>query len=341
MTDAKDYRVLITGSQLWTDKKYIFEELDWEFEQYFLATDCEVFVLVHGDCPNGADAFAKEWAECHRLVTPWLMRIENHPADWNGPRKRGAGYARNAEMVKLGADRCHAFILNESNGSTHCAGLAEKAGIDTTYHRRTAVTGNTLEVKRAALARRDVTLKDVQIIFKNFEGRPDDFNPDGGKRYFHVLLDAVTADILEKQGYNIKRKPPLEEGGDEFIHMKVMVNFKGRPPTVALISRNKGTRNTLEADTVQLADHADFDRIDLTINPYDWKLKSGMTGRTAYLQEFFGFLYESPLEQLYSQYIEESELEALEIPQDIGMDEIEILTDTGWENEGEPKAIEG
>lgn len=332
-----DYRVLVTGSQLWTDKEFIFDELDWEFEEYFLATDRDVFVLVHGDCPNGADKFAKEWAEARKRLTPHLIRIEDHPADWKGPRKRGAGYARNSEMVKLGADRCYAFILNESNGSTHCSELADKAGIDTIYHRRTSVTGNTLEVKRAALARRDVTLQNVQIIYKNFEGR-EEFS-QVGNRSFHVLLDPPTADILEREGYNVKRKPPLEEGGMPFIHMKIKVNFKGRPPTVALVSKSKGTRNTLTEDTVQLADHADFERIDLTINPYDWKLKTGQSGRTAYLQSFYGILYENPLDQLYAQYIEESELEAQEFPQDIGMEEIEILDDTGWETEGEPKAI--
>lgn len=244
-------------------------------------------------------------------------------------------------MVKLGADQCHAFILNESNGSTHCSELAEKAGIPTQKHRRNSVTGTTLEVKRAQLARRDITLKNVQIIYKNFEGRADTFNPQGGKRTFHVLLDPATADILETQGFNIKRKPPLEEGGEEFIHMKVVVNFKGRPPTIALISKSKGTRNTLDAETAELADHAEFERIDMTISPYDWRNKAGMSGRTAYLQEFYGFLYESPLEQLYGHYIEESELEALEIPQDLGPDDIDVISDTGWEYEGEPKAIEG
>ena len=324
-------RVLVTGSRDWDDYEIIRSELDkilgWN----------GYFTLVHGDCPTGADHFADMWGREVGLDLADL--IERHPAEWKGPRKRGAGYARNAEMVNLGADLCLAFILNESNGSTHCAELAKKAGIDTEIFRRKSVeSGTTLEVKRAALARRDVTLKNVQSIYKNFEGRHDDCNA-AGHRYFHVLLDPVTADILEKQGYNIKRKPPLEEGGEEFIHMKVKVNFKGRPPTVALISRTKGTRNTLDADTVQLADHAEFDRIDMTISPYDWKLKSGQTGRTAYLQEFFGFLYESPLEQLYAHYIEESELEALEIPQDLGMDDIDVISDTGWEIEGEPKAI--
>lgn len=333
-----DHRVLVTGSQLWTDKAFVFKELDWEFDEHFLTSGCDVFVLVHGYCPNGADAHADEWGEL-RKSQGHPIRIERHPADWNGPRKRGAGYARNAEMVALGADSCLAFILNESKGSSHTAELAEKAGIATQIFRSTSVTGTTLEVKRAALARRDVTLQNVQIMYKNFEGREEQFNA-AGQRYFHVLLDAVTADILEAQGYNIKRKPPLEEGGDEFIHMKIKVNFNGRPPTVALISKTKGTRNTLDAETVQLADHADYERIDLTINPYDWKLKSGQTGRTAYLQSFYGVLFENPLDQIYAQYIEESELEALEIPQDIGMDELDILADTGWEQEGEAKAIE-
>ncbi len=342
-----DYRVLVTGSQLWTDKTFVFEELDRQLNVFFDKYNdlVDKFVLVHGACPNGADAFAQEWFEHRRRFNPDIMYVERHPADWKGPRKRGAGYARNAEMVASGADYCLAFILNESNGSTHCSGLAEKAGIETQIHRRTAVTGNsmdvrksnTLEVKRAALARRDITLQNVQIIYKNFEGR-EEFN-QVGNRSFHVLLDAVTADILEREGYNIKRKPPLEEGGEEFIHMKVKVNFKGRPPKVALINRSKQTRNTLTEDTVELADHADFERIDITISPYDWRLKSGQTGRTAYLQEFFGFLYESPLDQLYAQYIEESEAEALEIPQDIGMDEIEILDDSDWVQEGERRAI--
>jgi len=328
-------RVLVTGSRNWTDHELIRAELDkllgWN----------GYFTLVHGDCPTGADQIADTWGVEVGLDLAEL--IERHPADWKGPRKRGAGYARNAEMVKLGADLCLAFIQDESEGSTHCSDLAKKAGIETKIFRSSSVTGTTLEVKRAQLARRDITLKNVQIVYKNFEGRSDDFNPDGGKRSFHVLLDPPTASVLEAQGYNVKRKPPLEEGGEEFIHLKIVVNFKGRPPTIALISRNKGTRNTLDADTAELADHAEFDRIDLTISPYDWKLRSGQSGRTAYLQEFFGFLYESPLEQLYAQYIEEGEAQALAegIFEDIsGDDDVDIISDTGWELDGAPKGIE-
>lgn len=326
-------RVLVTGSRNWTDHGLIWDHL------YQILGEHGQFTLVHGDCPTGADNFADTWG--YKLGFDETDNLERHPADWNGPRKRGAGYARNAEMVNLGADICLAYILDESDGATHCSKLAEKAGIETRYYRRTSVTGNTLEVKRAALARRDVTLKGVQIVYRNFEGREEEFNKKGD-RYFHVLLDPYTADILEKEGYNIKRKPALEEGGEEWIHMKVKVNFKGRPPTVALISKRKGTRNTLTEDTVELADHADFDSIDLVISPYDWKLKSGQTGRTAYLQIFYGILYESELDLLYAQYIEEAESEALEdgVLEDVGMDELDILADTGWMTEGEARGIE-
>lgn len=337
-----DYRVLVTGSQLWTDKAFIFEELDWEFETYFLRSTADVFVLVHGDCPNGADAFAKEWGEL-RKSQGLPIRIEPHPADWKGPRKRGAGYARNAEMVKLGADSCLAFILNESNGSTHCSGLAEKAGIPTQIHRRTSVPTETqaggglaLRPQTKALARRSVELRGVQITYRNFEGREEMYNREGD-RNFHVILDEASANILEAEGYNIKRKPPKEEGGDWFFTLKVKVNFKGRPPTVALVSKTKQTRNTLSPDTVMLADHADFESIDLEISPYDWKLKTGETGRTAYLQTFYGILFESPLDQLYAQYIEEGT--DPEMIEDVGMDELEILDDSGWEQEGDTRAI--
>ena len=193
-----------------------------------------------------------------------------------------------------------------------------------------------LRPQTKALARRTVELRGVQITYRNFEGREEMYNR-AGDRNFHIVLDEPTANILEAEGYNVKRKPPKEEGGDWFFTLKVKVNFKGRPPTVALISKTKQTRNSLDESLVMLADHADFESIDLEISPYDWKLKTGETGRTAYLQTFYGILFESPLDQLYAQYVEEGmDPNALE---DVGMDEFEILDDSDWQQEGETRAI--
>jgi hypothetical protein len=79
-------------------------------------------IIVHGDCPSGADRLADLYARDRGI------RIEPHPADWKRHGK-GAGFRRNAEMVNANADVCLAFIRNGSRGATHCADLAEKAGI--------------------------------------------------------------------------------------------------------------------------------------------------------------------------------------------------------------------
>jgi len=80
--------------------------------------------LVSGACRTGADRMAEKAASLIGFT------VEHHPADWNR-HGRGAGFIRNNEMIKLGADVCFAFILNSSSGSTHTAKYAEKAGIPT------------------------------------------------------------------------------------------------------------------------------------------------------------------------------------------------------------------
>lgn len=113
-------RILITGSRDWTDRNTIFNailDLREDFPFYW-----EDVVIVHGDCPTGADFLAQSIAEQCDLVT------ERHPADWQAFGKF-AGPKRNQEMVDLGADVCLAFPLYPSKGTRHCMGAAEKAGI--------------------------------------------------------------------------------------------------------------------------------------------------------------------------------------------------------------------
>lgn len=108
-------RILITGSRDWADWNLLNNTLN----EYANERD---IVVVHGDCPRGADALAQKWVDYQRV------RVERYPADWNAYGK-AAGFRRNAEMVNLGADVCLAFIKNGSRGATHTANLAEKAGI--------------------------------------------------------------------------------------------------------------------------------------------------------------------------------------------------------------------
>lgn len=123
---SKTYRVLVTGSRTWTDGDLIGRELG-EVVMRAVAVHDEPYpnvVVVHGGCPRGADALADEAAR------GFGMKVERHPADW-GRYGKSAGFRRNAEMVATKPDLCLAFIHQRSSGATHCADLAEKAGIPT------------------------------------------------------------------------------------------------------------------------------------------------------------------------------------------------------------------
>lgn len=113
------YRVLVTGSRDWDAPETVEAALAWAVYQKVPA------VIVHGACRTGADAIASHWTRQHRAIG---LSEELHPAHW-GTHGRAAGPRRNAEMVRLGADICLAFIRNGSRGATGCADLAEEAGI--------------------------------------------------------------------------------------------------------------------------------------------------------------------------------------------------------------------
>lgn len=122
-------RVLVTGSRTWRDRGALYDALDQVAERF---RGSEI-VLVHGAAKQGADRLAAEWAETRPGIKP-----EPHPADWDG-RGKGAGFARNTEMVRAGADLCVTFIErcgcprqatpHGTHGSVHCASEAARAGI--------------------------------------------------------------------------------------------------------------------------------------------------------------------------------------------------------------------
>lgn len=110
-------RILITGSRSWTDVEIIRQALIFRIPWSHVT-------IVSGACPTGADRLCEEAAELLGYA------IERHPARWKVYGK-AAGFRRNEEMVKLGADRCLAFIRNSSAGASHTARIAKERGIPT------------------------------------------------------------------------------------------------------------------------------------------------------------------------------------------------------------------
>jgi hypothetical protein len=330
-------RVLVTGSRDWPDPIDVSTALDeaWACSGGFM-------VLVHGDCPTGADSQAESWAVWMRSHG-YLVKSDHHPADWKQFKKR-AGFIRNAEMVKLGADRCLAFIYNESNGATHTRDLAKKAGIPTETFIKGTSMGNAIDrtpVLKPRPYRRvndELTLRDIRIIYKNFAGRGGKFNAEG-KRNFGIPLEEAQAIALHEAGWAVKER--IKESGDHMYHLPVTVKMDGRrPPKIFLITMSENRRAQMTEENTFLVDDLEFDRIDVTLRPFNYDV-NGNLGVAAYLKIFMGALHEDELELEYAHIPIDGQdaPRALELERAI---DAQVEHDSGWiqDEEDDFKAIE-
>jgi len=87
----------------------------------------EPLVVVHGDCPTGADRLVDGWA---RRRSDDGVSVEPYPADWRAHGK-AAGPVRNSLMVHEGADMVIGFHRGGSSGTGDCLRKAKEAGIPT------------------------------------------------------------------------------------------------------------------------------------------------------------------------------------------------------------------
>lgn len=160
-------RILVTGSRQWSQSRFLWEKLDHCLDTALIAGGS--LTLVHGACRSGADAMADSWGRRYGVNPANRLNIERHPADWTGPCRKecqvhhrrlcnckqcrgeistaapthpkgttlcpAAGFYRNEDMVRLGADFVLAFIADESKGATHCARYAETSGLTVFYYR--------------------------------------------------------------------------------------------------------------------------------------------------------------------------------------------------------------
>lgn len=130
-------------------------------------------------------------------------------------------------------------------------------------------------------------IDDARIIFRNFRGEGGKFNKEGDRNFALIIPDEEMAEALQNDtnqfgaGWNVKIKPPREEGDEPFIYLPVKVKFNDRGPKIYLESGRK--RITLHEDTVGMLDDIDILSVDLDIRPYDDEI-NGRPFRAAYLQ---------------------------------------------------------
>lgn len=149
------------------------------------------------------------------------------------------------------------------------------------------------------MAMKPVSLENVRIGFRNFEGREGPFNK-AGDRSFAVFLDQKTAEAMAADGWNVKfpgesnsTDPDLEARDP---HLKVSVGFDYYPANVVLVSNGNPTR--LSEDEVQMLDWAEIENVDLVLRPYEWSVNRS-SGIKAYLKTGYFSIVSDPFAHKY------------------------------------------
>lgn len=124
-------------------------------------------------------------------------------------------------------------------------------------------------------------IDNARIIFRNFRGEAGKYNREGDRNFAVVIEHEEDANKLQNEGWNVKIRPPREEGDEPFMYLPVKVNFNGHGPNIHLISGARPVK--LDEESVACLDDIDILNVNLDIRPYDWEVND-KTGRSAYLQ---------------------------------------------------------
>ncbi len=142
-----------------------------------------------------------------------------------------------------------------------------------------------------------LTLEDARILFRNFKGVEGQYNREGDRNFAVIIDEPKIAKQLEEDGWNVKYLKPREENEEPTPYLQVTVAFKGRPPSVYMITSKGKTR--MEEETLELLDYVDIRQADMILNPYAWTV-NGKSGIKAYLKNLYITVEEDELDRKYS-----------------------------------------
>lgn len=148
------------------------------------------------------------------------------------------------------------------------------------------------------MADKDLVIEGAKLIFRNFSGKADQYNREGDRNFNVIIDDGMLAQRLAEEGWNIKIRPPREEGDEPLYRMPVKVNFNSDfPPKIWLVTRKANT--LLNEETVGNLDYAEIRNVDLIITPYFWEV-NGKSGVKAYLKTMYVTLEEDVFAEKYA-----------------------------------------
>lgn len=146
----------------------------------------------------------------------------------------------------------------------------------------------------------NINIQDARLIFRNFGGKPSDYNREG-ERNFGVLLDPEIAQKLTEDGWNVKHLRPRNEEEEENPQawLSVKIRFTPYPPIACLITPKGKVK--LDEETIDQLDWSRIRHCDLVIRPYSYPPTGGRPGGiAAYLKSIYVEVDMDPVDEAYA-----------------------------------------
>lgn len=141
-----------------------------------------------------------------------------------------------------------------------------------------------------------VNIENARIFWKNFSGKESRYNREGDRNFEVEIPDEQVAQEMAADGWNVKIRPPREEGDPPSYHMPVAVSYRHYPPSIYKITSRR--KVLLDEETVGSLDRDEIINVDLVLRGSSWEV-NGTSGIKAYVRDMYVTIEENMFAEKY------------------------------------------